>query len=274
MEASEETEKSAETNGAPAPEEGASPSAPAAAAAKPTKAARPKAEKQLPTERIAFGKQLDLVRAYGQLGAKGAASTAEVAKVVDIHPSTASLANPFFTDAGFLQRSADGFAPAQDVVAYARAYEWAPETAAHKLAPLVSRSWFAEALLPKLRFKPHARQQALTVLAEAGGATTAHKGQLETLLEYLEVVGLISLDGDTVKAIRAQTPEEEESPPKPPGGGTAKQPPPATAGAFQISMSITLAEIATLPPDRIQAFLEGLTELMKIHAEIEAAKRL
>lgn len=232
---------------------------------------RPKAEKVLPTERMGYATQIELLRAWGQLGAKGTTSIAEVAKVVNIHQSTAGLANAFFVDVGLLARTSDGLAPAPEVVAYANAYQWNADTAAHKLAPLFEAAWFGVAALPKLRFKPHTRSQAINVLGEAAGASPAHKSQLETLLELLVAAGLVTLDGDTVRATKR---EEAPSPPPPPmqSAGSAQATPRTDAqpaGAFNFSVSLTMADIARLPAEQIAPFLTGLADLMKVAADLE-----
>lgn len=49
--------------------------------------------------------------------------------------------------------------------------------------------------------------------------------------------------------------------------------PEAGAGqlSFQVSMSVTMAEITTLAPDKITAFFSGIAAVMKVKAELEAA---
>src|SRR5262245_6781585 len=93
--------------------------------AKPSKA-RP--TRVLPTERIAFSKQLDLLRAYGALGQGGAVGLKDAADVVKLNPTTATLANSFFTDNGLLQKGEGGrLIPGPETIAYARAFQWNSE---------------------------------------------------------------------------------------------------------------------------------------------------
>ena len=265
-----------EENGAPEDQQGAATADTGAAAStpKPTKV-RPKAERILPTERLGLAKQVDILRAYGQLGASGnAVSNAEIAKVVDVHPSTASLANAFFVDAGLLSRTGDGIVPSAETVGYARAYEWDAEMAAQKLGPALADAWFTISLVPKVRFRPHTRTDAVRVLAEAAGASKTHRGQLDSLLDFMGIVGLLQIDGDSVKPTRqlASAPDAAVKPQAPPSV-TPAAPTAGASGAFQVSMSITFADVALLPPDKIQAFLAGIAELMKIQKEIEEARK-
>lgn len=243
---------------------------PAAAATKSTKPTRPKTQRQLPTDRIALSKQVEILRAYGELSQDGrAVSNGEVAKMVELHTSTTSLANGFFVEAGLLQRDPNGHVPVAEVIAFSRAHAFDPESAPQKLAPLLARAWFGTALVRKVNFRTHTRQEALAALAEAAGASKDHRNQLESLLELLATVGLVQLDGDQVKAARVPL-SADPTPPKDPPPPVA---PSVANGAFQLSLSLTLEEIARLPPDKITAFMSGVAELMKLHAEAEAARK-
>src|SRR5690242_20052012 len=107
----------------------------------------------LPTDRVGFSKQLQLLRGYAAIVAQSGnrvVNNPEVAELVGIHQNTSNLAHPFFVDVGFLTRQGTGYAPSAEVVSYGKAFNWNAETAPQKLAPLIRRSWFAQAVLPKL----------------------------------------------------------------------------------------------------------------------------
>ncbi len=113
------------------------------------KSAKTRPTRVLPTERIAFPKQLDLLRAYGALGQGGAVALKDAAEMVKLNPTTATLANSFFVDNGLLQKSDGGrLVPGPDTIAYARAFQWNPESAARKLEPALTSGWFATTLIP------------------------------------------------------------------------------------------------------------------------------
>src|SRR6266446_1936686 len=109
-------------------------------------------KKLLPTVRIALPRQFDLLRAWAAASgpSKKPVQLADAAEIVKMAANTITLANPFFCDVGLLQRQDGGFVPSDEVVAFSRGYEWNPETAAQKLAPLLAATWFGQALMPKL----------------------------------------------------------------------------------------------------------------------------
>ncbi len=240
-----------------------------APAAKPAKA-KTKPQKTLPTERIAFAKQLEILRAYGQLGSAGTTvANADVANVVGLHPSTTSLANAFFFEVGLLLKGADGVAPSPEVIAFARAHEWKQDTAANKLAPLLSNAWFGTALIPKVKFKPHKTVEAIAILADASAATPEHKSQLESLLELLQAGGLIQLDGDTVKSVRggddSAAPGKENKKPESGGDGTATQTLSVPADFIIYKCKIAPGRVIEipLPPKYLQADHERLVAFLE-----------
>src|SRR5262249_47309361 len=122
--------------------------------------------KPLPTWRMAFQKQLDVLRAYGAVcgNQPRIVSNPEVAGVVGLKPDTVSMANSFFAAIGLLAKSEGGYTPAEELLAFARAYEWNAETAFQRVAPRIEASWFSEVLIPKLRFNPMPVQDALSAL--------------------------------------------------------------------------------------------------------------
>jgi hypothetical protein len=259
-----------------------------AAPAKSGKAARPKTNHPLPTDRIASKKQIEIVRAYGQLGASGGAVTNEdVGGMVQLTGTTTSLANAFLTDVGLLQRTPDGLAPSADVIAFARAFEWNADTAGEKLAPTLEASWLGSALLRKIRFRTHTKQEALALLAEASGASASHRGQLEDILVLLELAALIVIDGDSVRAGKMMQAGGAAVAPAPAVPETTQSVAPkvveATAStsrsqaghvlSFDISLSVTMAEITLLPADKIAAFFNGVAAVVAVQAQIEAIKK-
>src|SRR5437868_6553439 len=80
----------------------------------------------LPSRRVAFTKQLDILRAYGALGATGQpVAIQQVADVVGLSTHTVSLPNAFFQAAGLVLRVESGaMKPAAEVVEFHRAYQW------------------------------------------------------------------------------------------------------------------------------------------------------
>jgi hypothetical protein len=189
----------------------------------------------LPTSRISFGKQLDLLRAYA--AASGAAikpvSLGDVAPIVGMASSTVSLASPFFNSVGLVTRTDGGFVPADAVLSFAQMHQWDPGKAGRELQSLLRPTWFAEVLVPRLSFDSLREDDALAIVSGAAGATPKARAQLRMLLEYMEVAGLIEREGDLVRgangakdaasrprAATASPSSAEDHPPRQPGGQT------------------------------------------------------
>src|SRR5438128_2338340 len=115
----------------------------------------PKPNKTLPTTRIAFAKQIEILRAYGAAYALNsrAVTTNDIAKSVGMAASTVPLANAFFLEVGAIQRTDVGYVPHADVISFHRAFEFGEENPAHRMQHLVRSTWFAQALLGRLAFK-------------------------------------------------------------------------------------------------------------------------
>lgn len=246
--------------------------------------------KYLPTPRITFSKQLDILRAFAAAsGPTGkVASNDDVAKIVKMNASTISLANPFLASAGLITKTDGGYIPCAEVMSFLRAYEWSPDTAAQKLATVLAKTWFAEELLSNLAFGPMALDDAIKDLAEASNAAPEYRGQLEILLDYLAAAGLIQRDGtqikrgalamSTIAANREEaTPSKQEDattpPPEPRTMPTAAVPSlfGTTEGAvnFHVSVRVDMGEFANWKPDRIAAFFGGMAQVLAAKAKVE-----
>ena len=251
-------------------------------------ASRPKAAKILPTVRIAFDKQLDILRGYGAASANGTkvATINDVAAIVKMAPTTVSMCNAFLVSNGLIQRSDSCFMPAAEVVSFLRAYEWNRETAATKLAPVIQQSWFFQAISPKLTFGPMEEQGVVTSLAEAAAAGPGHRKELCILIDYMVAAGLIQKDGSQIRLIRngASVVETPTQAPKSEPARSADQPietqiksrvvtafTQSTEGAvhFNVSVRVDMAEFAGWEPDRISAFFGGIAKVLAAKAGLE-----
>jgi hypothetical protein len=246
--------------------------------------------KVLPTTRVGFAKQLQLLRAFAALAATDkAATTSGAAEIVGIHPSTAILANPFFIDVGFLQKVGTSIIPAPEVIAYHRAVEWNPETAPTKLAPLLRKTWFGAKLLPKLSLNTLDEGQAIELLAAESAASPKYAGQLGVILDYMAVAGLVRRDGGVIRSGASlpleESPTKVEAPmqmtEEEPVRETRRAPSIATAFSqapegvlrFNVDVSVDMKEFATWQPDRISAFWAGIAQVLAAKAKVEAGGR-
>lgn len=246
----------------------------------------PKPSKTLPTNRVAFAKQLEIARAFGALsGPEGkAVSNVDVSKVVNLHSATVGLATPFLTDAGFLKKGNEGLLPAEEVGEFSAAYEWNPETAFTRCAPIIRRTWFFAALEPKLRFNPMSKAAAIQELAMAAGAGPSYKTQIETLIDYMVLSGVVSSDGDQLRLARQSQASEGSRPmatPRAEPTAAAEETfpraavnssftsQPAGVVAFNISVKVDMAELAGWEPTRIAAFFAGIAQVLSAKGAIE-----
>jgi hypothetical protein len=252
----------------------------------------------LPTDRIAFSKQLDILRAWAAASGPGGKSVynADVAKLVKMAGSTISLANPFFTDVGLLLRVDGGMVPSPEVSSFNHAYQWNADTAAFKLAPVIERTWFAEALIPSLTMGQIAEGEAIATLSESGGAGKDYADQLHTLLEYMQAAGMIVLDGGFVRRVRTGadfaatsaaattttiTPNPNANSEQSAGDGreqfAPRHSPVSTAFFkpaegmvnFHVSFKVDMTEMGGWSADRISAFFAGVAQVLNAKGSIE-----
>jgi hypothetical protein len=253
-----------------------------------SKGARP--TKVLPTRRITFSKQLDILRAYAAASGPGnkLVTLREVSDIVKMASGTVTIANPFFTDAKLLSRTEGmGLTPSPAVMEFARAFEWNRDTAAHKLAPPLSQMWFTEALLPRLAFGDLSEEEAITILAEKSSSPPDYKNQLRLILDFLEASGLIKREDGRVKAgSKASSASQPAAPEKgtvehedkkehpslsPTAGRVATAFTQPTQGVvnFHIDVRMDMTEFAGWTPDRIAAFFNGIALVLSAKAGVE-----
>jgi hypothetical protein len=242
---------------------------------------RPRLEptQPLPTDRIHFDNQLKFLQAYASASNQGSkpVTNEDVALAVSMKASTVSLANNFFVKIGFLQRSGREYLPAKEVLDYKLALEWDSPTAAHKLAPIVERSWFGQALKPMLDLRSMEESEAISILAQRATAPKEYRGQLKTLIDYMVVSGMVSREGSMLSLVRRrpnEAPPLESNPERPPASAAR---PSDEAGAtdlselpfgqvgsikFSVSINVDMTQMAQWEPQRIAAFFTGLAQVI------------
>jgi hypothetical protein len=195
-----------------------------------------------------------------------------------MHPDNAMAPNTFFAAIGLLERQeAGGYAPSPEVVKFARAHQWNADTAGHKLAPALERSWFGQTVLPIIKLRPRPESEVIAELASASAAPPEAKPLLGTLLEYLQVGGLIRREGGAVRL--TQEPEspapksQREAPPADPPQEQPPAPPPAQAVvqehrpnldgvSFSVTINVSVEKMKGWSADRIGAFFSGLAQVI------------
>jgi hypothetical protein len=247
---------------------------------------RPKPGRVLPTIRIAFEKQLAVLRAYAAASADGtkAVQLKEVSSIAKMVSTTLSMVNTFISSIGLIQKTEAGFVPAPEVLGFFRAYDWNKETAAYKLSPIFQRTWFAEALLPKLSFESKTEEEAVGCLAEAAPASPEWKKEISLLLDFLQAAGLIRRESGRVYKANSSSGTVAEVPtqtdtPKEPSAATETQVKTrvlttfaqSTEGTvnFNVSVRVNMEEFGGWPPERIAAFFSGIAQVLAAKSGIE-----
>jgi hypothetical protein len=269
------------------------PSAKAAHSRKPEKAVKHAASKPtkfLPSERITFSRQLDILRGWAAASGplRKVVTNNDCAKIVEMQPSTVSMNNAFCSSIGLLIKAEGGYMPAEEVTAFLRAYDWNKETAVQKLAPVLSRSWFYEALASKLEFGPRSEADCLQDLGDAANANQDYRLNLRVLLEYLANAGLIQRDGDMIKkgsvnmapSAASAPPSAEPVATKQESGiivETGKMAPSlfgTTEGEvqFNVVVKVKMGEFSTWPADRIASFFNGIAQVLAAKAKMEQSE--
>ena len=251
----------------------------------------------LPTRRVAYAKQVEILRAYSAIcgGNPKPVTNAELAAAVGLAADTIGYANPFFVAIGLLERSDAGICiPCPLLLTYHVAYQWEPERAFQKLAPIFKKAWFAEVLMPRLRFRPLTDEEAIAALAEASAATPDYKSQLKLILDFLSDAGVVVRENGTIKLaqsgaplgseeVQRAEPPEEAVPTNGAGDVMASQEPPkavattftktggAGAGALDLNINIhvDMAELMQSKPECIAAFMSGLAQVLAAKGQME-----
>jgi len=219
--------------------------------------------KRLPTYRIKFTKQLEIIRVYGIKSQNGKA-----AHYKDL------------VENGFLERNGDATLATKPVIDFALAHNWSTESAPRKLAPIIRNSWFGKILLEKLAFRSMNEDEAIADLAGEIAAEPEYKPQIGTLIEYAVATGLVRRDGSQLslgdeatapspetsapRAERIQTMPEQRDDPSPRSPASVATGFMNTEGAvqFHVSIKVSMQEMSGWTPDRISAFFAGLAQVL------------
>jgi hypothetical protein len=164
--------------------------------------------KVLPTDRLSFEKQKELLRAFAaEYTANGGqpVTNEKAGEIIGLSGSTISQTNGFFTDVGIVTRAEQGgFIPGTEVIEYNNACQWDESEARTKLRPLFERTWFYRCLVPRLHLSSQSKTICLSVLASESKASPDHNERLENLISFLELAGIVSESGGTISLQQAK----------------------------------------------------------------------
>lgn len=202
---------------------------------------KPKREKStlckvLPTDRIAFERQVEILRAYAACfesnGGKPVSNTqaGETLSPKKFSASTLGVAVPFFTDISLIARKeGDTFVPSTELVAYNQAFALSPPEAKRIIRPLFDKTWFCRLLTPRLRLSPQLEKDCVGLLAIEAKAEKEHLERVQLLIRFLEFAGIVAINSGTVSFVPLSRDSAETPLPASPGnGGGIVNPPDGT----------------------------------------------
>jgi hypothetical protein len=234
--------------------------------------------KTLPSDRLAFEKQVATLRAFAvvyEANSNKPVSNEEAGKIINMSGNTVVVTNGFFTDMRLLLRPKDSTAliPSPDTLAFYKAFEWDPKTAGEKLKSVFERAWFSEALVPRLKFRSYEEGEALSVLAEACSAAKEYEPRLRVLLEYMVFAGVVVRDGGQIKLPEPKGAEPVVEAAKPETGAARPGPGPVDDNlvefAFILDVKKNRRVLVHAPHDMTKKELERVKKWMEIQLVVD-----
>src|SRR5579872_3995137 len=150
--------------------------------------------KVLPTDRLSFEKQREVLRAFAAEYAANQnqpVTTDKAGLIVTLSGSTVSQAVAFFCDIGILARAEKGgFIPSAELVEYNNSCQWDEAEAKTRLRPIFERTWFYRCLVPRLQLASQSQTTCLAILSSESKATQEHQERLIYLLNFLELASI------------------------------------------------------------------------------------
>ena len=184
--------------------------------------------------------------------------------MVEMAASTVAMANPFFASIGLLQRLDVGtYIPSPDVIAFLAAFQWDPETAAHRLEIPFRQAWFGQALIPRIMYGSVSDDAAISTLAEASCAGPEHRKSLTFLLEFMEAAGIIDrAEGQ----VRLKEPAMAITAAAVPGLNAPPDDTPIRV-QFHVNIQVDAKDLSSWTPEQIQALFRGIADLDVVRTE-------
>ena len=177
--------------------------------------------------RIAFSKQLDILRAFGAASEPDGhpMNNADVAGMVGLTAGTVSMINGFFL-------RIFNCCSEQEMV-YVRVLRCSrynrtrrnAETAPRQLAPAIQRSWFAQAFMPKLRFKAISEDEAVRHWHRQPQQDRITAARSRRYLNISQVCGIVARENGQIRLLQQQPNELQSLPTEPKGATTTTSDP-------------------------------------------------
>lgn len=255
-------------------------------------AARQRASKALPTDRMKMDRQIAVLGALGRLSGprKDAVDGDQLSKAVGgAVAATIILSNRFFADAGWITLSGRGrYSATDELVEYTRRLATGSrENAVEVLQAPVRQSWFWQVLEPYLTVGRVPVNEAVILLMREAGAMDHHLTMIQNLIAWLEYIGLVEVRGDSLVSLDGKADEapapvdstaaegsrgpDQEAPAR--TGAELVAPEPAVQGGgfpatpvvmFSLDVRLTVDDLAQLDADQIKAFFEAVGTLAAV----------
>jgi hypothetical protein len=173
-------------------------------------------KKPLPTDRITVPKQFEIVRAFAAVSGseRRPATNKQAADLVGITPETLSLGNPFLVEIGYLEKSETAIVPSTEALAFKTATEIGEDHPEHRLAPLVRKAWFFEAIRARLEFQSVAESAIVADLAIFVNAERSDLPRIRQLLDYLSITGVVTRENGALTLVRTAAQRVDPPPAK------------------------------------------------------------
>jgi hypothetical protein len=244
---------------------------------------RPRATRALPTDRMRFEKQVEVLRAFSVASRDGAlpVDANMLSSFSNVAAVTVVLDNNFFLESGLITRVKKGqYIPVAEVNEFRRLFTFNDPQASRVLAPVLEKTWYFEALRIFDEMGSPSRAQAVRLLADHAGADGSFTAQIELLLDWLCFVGLVEINEDEkvlvngvegrwidaeVDPAKAKRDEANAVTPRPGTSGTIttiQEPvinarPSPTVLAWSFEVKLTADDLSKLSPEQIKAVFEA-----------------
>jgi len=172
--------------------------------------------KVLPTDRIAFDRQVEILRAYAACyesndGKPVSNTQAGETLSPKFSASTLGVAVPFFTDISLITRLGPDFVPSPELQAYNQALALSPSEAKRRIRPLFENTWFYRLLAPRLRLSQQTLSDCVGLLAVEAKAEKDHLPRVEPLIKFLEFAGIVVISGGMVSFAQSTAAETQSN---------------------------------------------------------------
>jgi hypothetical protein len=255
----------------------------------------------LPTDRMKKETGIQALRATvtGSRGGERGVGADDIGARIGISAATAGLNNAFFAEAGWIEKVGRGeYKPTQAAIDFVQKLGFNETEAATRLGTTMRQSWYFTELVPELQTGPVPMAMAVNILANASGAGAEYTQQLESVVDWLEYVGLVIVTDGYLQLGQRDIQDLQTDPGAPGAGGgddggekgnvtdpaasegagtTTKTPRGGGGGQnapvllrLDFELSVTADDLARLAPEQITALFQAAGEVASIKAKLAA----